>query len=249
MPLHCPIYNLSIDDAIETLRAYSKERYNPDMEIILKCALNDKSRTPSLKLAKKTTHIPSDVYVKRWVDFYLKGYESRPSVKMAIASKIFPDSIIPLLYKISTPDKPDQDIAKEFEAHARFMNIENLTGELLEEYLSIKLKSNSWFCAWGSTIDAVDFCNTEGTLLQIKNSNNSENSSSSQVRNNTKIIKWFRRNSKKDNSYNWIELTKITGVEDISENDFREWSVKVIEGNKNILSKPHASTNQLKISD
>lgn len=245
MPLHCPITNLNIEEAIKTIKSYSGDQFRTDMDVVFRFALSDQKRTPSLKLQKKITNIPCDVYAKRWVDYYLKGYKSRPSVKIAVASKVFPDSIIPLLYKTLMPEKTDQDIAKEFEAHARLMNIENLTGELLEEYLAIKLKSNSWFCAWGSTIDAVDFCHTDGHLLQIKNSNNSENSSSSRVRNNTKIKKWFRRNSTKDNSYNWAELIKITGVKDISESDFRNWSLKVISNNSKILYQPIKTSIQL----
>ena len=92
-----------------------------------------------------------------------------------------------------------QELANQVEGgHSLMMTIENLVGDLLEEYLSVKLKENGWCCCWGSTIDAVDFCKADGSLIQIKNSDNSENSSSSRVRAGTTIEKWYRRKSTKN---------------------------------------------------
>ena len=60
--------------------------------------------------------------------------------------------------------------------------------------------------------------------LQVKNSDNSENSSSNKVRKGTKIkIKhWFRRFSKK-NKTNWDKLVEITGCEKLSNENFLEF--------------------------
>ncbi|MFR4236189.1 MAG: SinI family restriction endonuclease, partial [Alistipes onderdonkii] len=90
--------------------------------------------------------------------------------------------------------------------HSLLMTIENNIGELLEEYLAVKLSPLGWYCCWGSTIDAVDFCKADGSLLQIKTSDNSENSSSSRVRQGTPIEKWFRRFSRRPGVYNWESL-------------------------------------------
>jgi hypothetical protein len=44
---------------------------------------------------------------------------------------------------------------------------------------------------------AIDFCNTDGSLLlQIKNKSNTENSSSSYIREGTTIEKWYRLGTK-----------------------------------------------------
>ena len=51
-------------------------------------------------------------------------------------------------------------------------------------------------------------------LLQVKNSDNSENDASSRVRDGTNIKKWFRRFSKVKDKDNWKEL-----VEMVNEND------------------------------
>jgi len=61
--------------------------------------------------------------------------------------------------------------------------------------LADNLIAYGWHCAWGETIRSVDFCSEDGQLLQIKNRSNSENSSSSRVREGTNIIKWFRVNA------------------------------------------------------
>jgi hypothetical protein len=115
------------------------------------------------------------------------------------------------------------------------MTIENLIGDLLEEYLSLKLNENNWFCCWGSTIDAVDFIKPDGSLIQIKNSDNSENSSSSRVRNNTTIQKWKRRKSSKADTFYWDELNQILDRSDLSEESFREFVKNTIERNPDCL--------------
>ena len=116
--------------------------------------------------------------------------------------------------------------------HSLLMTIENNIGELLEEYLSVKLSPLGWYCCWGSTIDAVDFCKADGSLLQIKTSDNSENSSSSRVRQGTPIGKWFRRFSRRPGVYNWESLNRMLGRPGyVSESDFRAFAEKTIAAN------------------
>ena len=116
--------------------------------------------------------------------------------------------------------------------HSLLMTIENNIGELLEEYLAVKLSPLGWYCCWGSTIDAVDFCKADGSLLQIKTSDNSENSSSSRVRQGTPIEKWFRRFSRRPGVYNWESLNRMLGRPGyVSESDFRAFAEKTIAAN------------------
>lgn len=99
------------------------------------------------------------------------------------------------------------------------MTIEGMVGNLLEEYLATILHPYGWYCCWGSTIDAVDFCKEDGSLLQVKTSNNSENSSSIRVRNGTEIRIWFRRFFNKANTFNWVALNEIIGRDIFNEED------------------------------
>ena len=91
--------------------------------------------------------------------------------------------------------------------HQYSMLAENLVGEFLERYIEQVITENNlgWARAWGDVIRSVDFVKKDGdrwTLLQVKNRDNSENSSSQSVRAGTEIIKWFRTFSKTGKT-NW----------------------------------------------
>ncbi|HRH64441.1 MAG TPA: SinI family restriction endonuclease, partial [Bacteroidia bacterium] len=98
-----------------------------------------------------------------------------------------------------------------------------------------RLKINGWCCCWGSTIDAVDFCKKDGSLIQIKNSDNSENSSSSRVRAGTTIKKWYRRKSTKQNTFFWNNLHAMVDRTDLTEDDFRDFVKATVKKNPNCL--------------
>ncbi len=70
------------------------------------------------------------------------------------------------------------------ELHRKSMAAENKVGELLEAYLASVLEPQGWVWCCGNIIQDVDFFrgNTPVDLLQIKNRSNSENSSSSRIR-------------------------------------------------------------------
>jgi hypothetical protein len=87
------------------------------------------------------------------------------------------------------------------DAHWMAMVIEARNGELLEAYLDqAALARLGWVRCHGSVVRSVDFVRVscEGgrrrwQLLQVKNQDNSENSSSKRVRSRTRILKWHRR--------------------------------------------------------
>ena len=73
---------------------------------------------------------------------------------------------------------------------------EMMVGALLERYIAEKGKGFGWAFT-GTCIRSVDFIrksDEKWTTLQIKDSDNTENSSSSAIRNNTTILKWSRKN-------------------------------------------------------
>lgn len=137
--------------------------------------------------------------------------------------------------KARLPKLSEGEAVKMVEGHTLLMNVENLVGAFLEEYLADKLAADGWYCCWGNTMDAVDFCKADGSLLQIKTSDNSENSSSSRVRRGTLIGKWQRRNSKKEDTYYWGKLQEMLGREDLTEEDFRAYVVEAIQKNPDCL--------------
>ena len=102
---------------------------------------------------------------------------------------------------------PEEDLERAKEQHQLSMSSENIVGEVLEDYISTTCRhiNSKWVRAYGDVIKSVDFIKKEEgrwELLQIKNRDNSENSSSQSVRKGTEIIKWFRSFSKKGGT-NW----------------------------------------------
>lgn len=121
------------------------------------------------------------------------------------------------------------EIKQYINSHQILIAIENIQGHLLEEYLASVLCKQEFGFIWcdGKTIKAADFCKrviVEGKpqliLIQREDKYYTENSSSSKIRDNTPIKKWYRlgklkdENQKNKPSYKWCLLNNI--VEDIT---------------------------------
>jgi len=102
----------------------------------------------------------------------------------------------------------ERDAERVKHEHLLSMGAEGLVGDLLERYLASELEPRGWVWCAGSIVRAVDFIRPPDTreagwrLLQVKNRDNSENSSSSAIRAGTSIEKWFRTFSRRPGS-NW----------------------------------------------
>lgn len=222
------VYDIKI--ALKYAKEMAGDQYSDELGIVLTNAFKDKRNLPILGFAKVEV-IPLQDYISKWVDKYLGGYNGRPSQRKGKKSNTFSDPIIKIVLQARLPNLSN-DIANQVEGgHALMMTIENLVGDLLEEYLSVRLKENGWCCCWGSTIDAVDFCKADGSLIQIKNSDNSENSSSSRVRAGTTIEKWYRRKSTKEGTFFWDGLNAMVKRKDLSEEDFRKFVSSTVKKN------------------
>ncbi|MFC0977381.1 SinI family restriction endonuclease [Pasteurella multocida] len=122
--------------------------------------------------------------------------------------------------------------------HRLSMAAENKVGELLEMYLAEKLEPFGWVWCSGNFVRAIDFIRknpSDGNwyCLQVKNRNNTENSSSSRVRFGTFIFKWFRTFStysvRRRTNTNWGKFPYIEeGV--LSEEEFLDFVNKKIKG-------------------
>lgn len=116
--------------------------------------------------------------------------------------------------------KQSERIKKE---HQHSMSAENCVGALLERYLDSVLRAERWHWCCGDFVKAIDFINKDKDgkwlALQIKNRDNSENSSSSAIRNGTPIQKWFRSFSRKEET-NWANLPPLMRGYELSEQGF-----------------------------
>ncbi|MEY4978431.1 MAG: hypothetical protein RLZZ352_701 [Pseudomonadota bacterium] len=116
--------------------------------------------------------------------------------------------------------------------HQRSMGAENCVGALLEKYICYKSASDGWAWCCGELVKATDFIkktHSSWLQIQIKNRDNSENSSSSAIRNGTDIQKWFRTYSKTGKT-NWENLPNCFKDYGMSETDFHQFCIHHLTG-------------------
>lgn len=123
------------------------------------------------------------------------------------------------------------NIDKAIDHHMQAMGAENFIGWILEQYIAEHAEPIGWIWCSGSLVKSIDFIKKEENtweFLQIKNRSNSENSSSSKVRDGTTIKKWFRIFANNGKT-NWEAFPDSILREKLSENDFREYLLKHIK--------------------
>lgn len=159
--------------------------------------------------------------------YYLAdNFNSSRSPKKPSVPTTVPDEVVSLVLKFGF-SVPEMDLARIKEEHRLSMGAENIVGDLLERYLAEKLEPSGWIWCSGTSVKAVDFIyfdekKKEWKLLQVKNRNNTENSSSSKIRDNTPIKKWFRTFSQRD-ATNWEAFPDDVSSKELSESDFRDF--------------------------
>lgn len=173
--------------------------------------------------------------IRKWLRKYQGGFEGRPSKRVSNPPGTIADPIIEKIIGSRLGNLTDVELNNITFAHRLGMSAENILGLILEEYLSENLKGKGWYCAWGDTVSKVDFVNEDGSLLQIKNRSNSENSSSSSVRDGTQINKWFRIKADRI-EYMWPELNEICGTVNLSEDSFVGFVIDTIQSNPDCLA-------------
>ncbi|EAZ90596.1 SinI family restriction endonuclease [Crocosphaera chwakensis] len=168
------------------------------------CFLSDNPTFLSWR-GKKKPSVLNDEGLNILAQKYFDGY--RKSDFPAIPQTI-PDEIVSVVMQVAYGYSEEQCNQIKLQ-HQHSMCAENCVGALLERYLDSVLRSNGWHWCCGNFVKAIDFIrrNDDGTWLplQIKNRDNSENSSSSAIRNGTPIQKWFRSFSKTGKT-NWDNL-------------------------------------------
>ena len=155
-------------------------------------------------------------YLVQWCKNYIDDRDN-PALKKPL--KNYGEKDLALVERVSANTGKDSDTLKEYlEGHFIYMSAENMNGAILEEYLAEVLEPHGWHWCAGSVFRAVDFCylgDEETVLLQVKNKYNTENSSSSAIRDGTEIKKWNRLNrpqvaTGRDKPIpNWDKLTEI----------------------------------------
>ncbi len=202
------------------------------VSFVFKIVANDPDRVPG-NIGGETDD--ERTVIQKWLQKYQVGMDGRASKRTSNPPGTIADPIIEEIISARLTKLTKNDLKKVTYAHRLGMSAENILGLMLEEYLSINLQKYGWHCAWGETIKSVDFVNENGGLLQIKNRSNSENSSSSAVRDGTKIEKWYRIKADRI-EYMWPSLNKICGTKHLSEDNFVEFVNSTIKSNPDCLA-------------
>lgn len=117
------------------------------------------------------------------------------------------------------------DLDRVKHEHLLSMGAENFVGNLLERYIASKISDAGWVWCAGEFVRSVDFVRPVAAggweSLQVKNRDNSENSSSMRVRLGTSIAKWHRSASRTGQT-NWANFPAPPG-HTLSEEGFLEF--------------------------
>lgn len=182
---------------------------------------------------KKNVAIGSEEYIRRQAEIFISSRNPRaPNPPTTI-----PDEMVSFIIN-KYFDVPQSELERAVELHNLSMGAENLIGDILERYIASVVEHYGWIWCSGSVVKAVDFIHKkedgQWAALQVKNRDNSENSSSSAIRKGTTIDKWFRTFSKKKGD-NWDNFPKIANIT-LSESAFREFVENYLMNLKNTQS-------------
>lgn len=204
--------NLSKEELLNIIRIEAGERISDSLMVVANriIELPECSCTINIRTGEDVTD-----FMKKWTNKFINGYLNRPSQRTSNPIGTKHDPILDEIIS-SRINHTSDDLENIKYGHRLSMSAENIAGAFLEEYIAEVLISQGWHCCWGETMKSIDFCNVNDQLLQVKNSDNSENSSSKTVRDGTTIKHWFRRFSKTGTT-NWKALNELVGIED--END------------------------------
>lgn len=186
---------------------------------------SNKSAAPKFR-GKKPPIFPSAEYIEKSAEKFVNG---RKIPALNWSTKLT-DPLLPLALNIFLGLTP-AEIVKSIEIHKKLMLIENKVGEILESYISEKYSSKGWVWCSGSTVKTIDFIrkNEDGTfeILQIKNKDVSENSTSTLGRGGIPV--WQRLKGKRATS-NWDNFPENSAEKIMSEKEFIEYAeMKFIE--------------------
>jgi hypothetical protein len=176
-----------------------------------------------------------EVLAQSWLKKYCDSYEKRISRRISNPPGTVADPVVNTIINARLIGLTEDHLEQIKYAHRLSMSAENIQGLLLEEFLAEQLAEYGWYCCWGESVRHVDFCNVDGSLLQVKNRSNSENSSSSRVRINQPIEKWHRVDAT-TGQYRWFYFNEKYNTDRFSEENFVVFVQQVLSSNPEALA-------------
>ncbi len=137
----------------------------------------------------------------QYLDILAGAFVEGRSPKAPQPPSTIPDELVSVVLN-SYFGVPKTDLKRAKYEHSLSMASENIVGNLLERYIASEIEKFEWIWCSGEVVKSVDFIkapvgvNGKWVALQVKNRDNSENSSSSAVRRGTIVEKWYRTKSR-----------------------------------------------------
>lgn len=153
--------------------------------------------------------------------------------------KTVPDEMVSVILR-SFYEYSSDESEKTKVSHLHSMAAEGATGALLEAYISSVGEKYGWIQCVGSLVKSVDFIKltSNGWIeLQVKNRDNSENSSSKAIRDGTMILHWFRTYAKTGKT-NWDAFPDDELRSLLNEDDFIAFVVNYLVELKSLNCDP-----------
>lgn len=234
------ISEIGAEKVLEQVKILGKKMRVPvplHIEYVCKICCDIPEIAPDMNSGKKRNLLSAEECIRTWVEKFFHGYSERISQHTSKMPGTVPDDAVNIIIKAGLPKLSDKQVSEITYAHRLGMSAENILGLLLEEFLFEKLSPAGWAMAWGETVKHVDFCHKDGRLLQIKNRSNSENSSSSKIRDGKPIEKWFRVNAN-NGKYQWEKLSEIVGsnIAGLNEEEFQKFITRTLKQNPAALA-------------
>lgn len=177
---------------------------------------------PHMQASRKQKAITPN-FLQEHVNGFLAGRRSKgPVIPQTIPDERIKD-ILAVAYHV-----PADILGDALRHHMEAMGAENFIGWILESYIASEAEPLGWVWCSGAMVRAVDFIRPMGEgnwrMLQVKNRSNSENSSSSSIRQGTPIEKWFRFYAYNGKT-NWGAFPDPELRTKLSEENFREYII------------------------
>jgi hypothetical protein len=214
---------MAFHDNSENTARNAMEQINPKLVNAYVSVIKFLAVHPEMASALKGRNPPpigSDDYISRQA----AAFANSRMPKAPKPPETVPDEMVSLILNQYFDVNSDQ-LERIKREHLLSMGAENVVGDMLERYLASVLEPAGWVWCSGAMVKAVDFVkpsteNDSWLMLQVKNRDNSENSSSSAIRDGTEIEKWHRTFSKRAET-NWSTFPDVVMRSKLSEADFK----------------------------
>lgn len=156
---------------------------------------------------------------------YFKGRFRR---ELPRSPRTVADDMVGYIMQVAFSYTPEEAVSLSI-AHQRAMAAENAVGDVLERYIASVLEPKGWTWCSGTLVTAIDFIRYDPAVqdwdvLQVKNRDNSENSSSAGYRSGKGIPSWFRTFSRTGQT-NWPAFPYLVGNDKklLNEDGFKDF--------------------------